>query len=53
MVLNTQSFHVGAICTVLIICESNPEVISMPIHVGNNNAYSLLRFFFRYHGISS
>ena len=48
-----QACHVGAIWTALIICESKPEVISMPIHVGNNNTYSLLRFRFRYHGVWS
>jgi len=51
--LDLQSRHVGAICTALIICESNPEVISIPIHVGNKSAYSLLRFRFLYHGIWS
>ena len=28
-------FQVYTIWTVLMICESNPEVISMPIHAGN------------------
>jgi hypothetical protein len=45
-----QACHCGDICTVLIICESNPEVISMPIHVGSSNMYSRLRLRFRYHG---
>lgn len=37
----------------LIICESNPDVISIPIHVGNSNRYRILRFGFLYHGTRS
>lgn len=45
--------HAGEIWTVLIICESNPLVISMPIQHGNSKAYSTLRFLFLYHGTRS
>ena len=51
--VHLQACHAGDICTVLIICESNPLVISIPIQHGNNNAYSTLRFLFWYHGTRS
>lgn len=46
-------FQVYTICTVLIICESNPDVISMPIHAGNRMKYRLRRFGFLYQGTLS
>ena len=51
--VNVHFCHVGEICTVLIIWESNPEVISIPIHVGKRRRYRILRFFFLYQGTRS
>lgn len=51
--VNVHFCHDGAICTVLIIWESNPEVISIPIHVGRRRRYRILRFFFLYQGTRS
>ena len=31
-----NTFQLGTICAALIICESTPEVISMPMQVGNS-----------------
>lgn len=33
---NLQVFHDGTICSALIICESKPEVSSMPMQVGKS-----------------
>lgn len=48
-----HSCHSVEIWTALIIWESKPEVISMPIHVGSSSRYSILRFLFLYHGTVS
>lgn len=41
--------QVGTICRALIICESKPDVNSIPIHVGNRRKYKNRRFGFLYH----
>jgi len=48
-----QSFQVSRIWRALIICESKPEVISIPIQVGNRSRYMCRRFGFLYQGILS
>src|SRR3569833_250604 len=48
-----QAVHVGTSCRALIIWESNPDVNSMPIHVGKSMKYSIRRLGFRYHGVLS
>lgn len=42
-------FHSGINCRPLIIWESKPEVISIPIQVGYNRRYKSRRFLFLYH----
>jgi len=48
-----NSFHASTIWTALIICESKPDVISIPMHVGKRSRYRVRRFGFLYHGTRS
>jgi hypothetical protein len=48
-----HALHCGISCTALMICESNPDVISIPMQVGNSIKYMYRKFFFLYHGTLS
>lgn len=50
---NLQTFQAGTSCTALMIWESKPEVISMPIQQGNSMRYMKRKFLFFHHGNGS
>ena len=50
---DSHSFQAGRSCAELIICESNPDVISMPMTQGNNRKYIRRRFGFFHQGTGS